>query len=67
MSLLNYKNIYFSPSFHNRIQFCLELRKLFNEIKPSIVAIELPEIYYSDVILAVSKLPKLSLLCLNNT
>lgn len=67
MSLLNYKNIYFAPSFHNRIQFCIELRKLFNEIKPSIVAIELPEIYYSDVILSVSKLPKLSLLCLNNT
>ena len=55
MSFLKYKNIYFVPSFHNKIQFAFEVRKAFSEIKPDIVAIELPDIYYSDVIKAVEK------------
>lgn len=63
--LINYKNIYFVPSFHNKLQFCLETRKIFNEIKPDIVAVELPDIYYSEIIQAVSRLPKLTMLCLN--
>ena len=46
---LVYKNIYFVSSFHNKLQFALEVRKLFNQIKPSIIAVELPDIYYSEV------------------
>ena len=65
MSLLNYKNIYFVPSFHNRLQFSIEVRKLFSQIKPDVVAVELPDIYYSEVIQAVSRLPKLTMLCLD--
>lgn len=65
-SLLIYKNIYFVPSFHNRLQFSLEVRRIFSEIKPDIVAAELPDIYYSEVIQAVSRLPKLTMLCLNH-
>ncbi|MFN8575438.1 MAG: hypothetical protein U0354_01140 [Candidatus Sericytochromatia bacterium] len=63
--ILNYRNIYFVPSFHNKLQFCLEVRKAFNEIKPDIVAVELPDIYYSEIIQAVSRLPKLTMLCIN--
>lgn len=63
--LINYKNIYFVPSFHNKLQFCLETRKIFNEIKPDIVAVEFPDIYYSEIIQAVSRLPKLTMLCIN--
>lgn len=36
-------------------------------MKPSIVAIELPEIYYSDILSGVSKLPQLTLLCINTS
>jgi hypothetical protein len=63
--MLNYRNIYFVPSFHNKLQFCLEVRKVFHEIKPDIIAVELPDIYYSEIIQAVSRLPKLTMLCLN--
>jgi hypothetical protein len=66
MSLLVYKNIYFLPSFHNHLQFSIEVRKLFAKITPDIVAVELPDIYYSEVIQAVNKLPKLTMLCLDH-
>ncbi|MBC7474113.1 MAG: conjugal transfer protein TraB, partial [Candidatus Sericytochromatia bacterium] len=64
--LLSYNNIHFVPSFHNRLQFSLEVRKMFSKIKPDAIAVELPDIYYSDVIQAVSRLPKLTMLCLNH-
>lgn len=63
--VLNYRNIYFVPSFHNKLQFAIEVRKIFAEIKPDVVAVELPDIYYSEIIQAVSRLPKLTMLCLN--
>lgn len=52
------------PSFHNRLQFAREVRRVFNEFKPDVVAIELPDIYYSDLLQGIERLPKLSLLCL---
>ena len=63
--IINYKNIYFVPSFHNKLQFALEVRKVFSAIKPDIVAVELPDIYYSDIVQAVSRLPRLTMLCLS--
>lgn len=66
-SYLNYKNIYFVPTFHNRLQFVLEVRKAFSEIKPDIVVVELPDIYYSEVIKAIDMLPSLSMLCIENS
>jgi len=65
MSLLVYENIYCVPSFHNKVQFCKEVRKTFNKIKPDIIAVELPDIYYSDIKQAVNKLPNITLLCLS--
>ncbi|MFN8671219.1 MAG: hypothetical protein U0457_03940 [Candidatus Sericytochromatia bacterium] len=66
-SYLNYKNIYFVPSFHNKLQFVLEVRKAFSELQPDIIAIELPDIYYSEVIRAIDLLPSLTMLCIQNS
>ncbi len=63
--IINYRNIYFVPSFHNKLQFVLETRKIFESVKPDVIAVELPDIYYSDIVQAVSRLPKLTMLCLN--
>jgi len=64
MSLLRFGAITCVPSFHNRVQFAREVRRVFAELKPDIVAIELPDIYYSDLLQGIERLPRLSLLCL---
>lgn len=63
-NILTFKNITCVPSFHSRMQFAIEVRNTIKKIQPDIIAIELPDIYYSDLIVAVERLPKLSLLCL---
>lgn len=64
MSLLRFGSIHCVPIFHNRIQFAREVRRAFAELKPDIVALELPDIYYSDLLQGIERLPRLSLLCL---
>jgi hypothetical protein len=66
MGFLQYENIYFIPSFHNKLQFSLEVRKAFSEIMPDAVAVELPDIYYSEILQAVGRLPRLTMLCLDH-
>ncbi|PIQ28338.1 hypothetical protein COW36_04110 [bacterium (Candidatus Blackallbacteria) CG17_big_fil_post_rev_8_21_14_2_50_48_46] len=65
MSLLQFGNITCIPSFHNSLQFAREVRKAFQTLLPDIVAIELPDIYTSDILQAVERLPRLSLLCIS--
>ncbi|PKL78971.1 MAG: conjugal transfer protein TraB, partial [Candidatus Melainabacteria bacterium HGW-Melainabacteria-1] len=64
MSALRWGPIHCVPSFHNRLQFAREVRRAFGELKPDVVAIELPDIYYSDLLQGIERLPRLSLLCL---
>jgi hypothetical protein len=64
MSALQFGNITCVPSFHNRLQFAIEVRRAFQEHLPDVVAIELPDIYYSDLVQALERLPRLSLLCI---
>lgn len=64
MSVLRWGPVTCVPSFHNRIQFAREVRRAFGELQPDIVAIELPDIYYSDILQGIERLPRLSLLCL---
>lgn len=64
MSTLQYGSITCIPSFHNRVQFAREVRRVFAELKPDIVALELPDIYYSDLLQGIERLPRLSILCL---
>lgn len=64
---LHYRNIHCVPVFHNRLQFALEVRKRFTASPPAIVAVELPDIYLSDVWRGIDRLPRLSLLCLQET
>jgi pheromone shutdown protein TraB len=64
VSLLRWKNIRCIPCFHNRIQFARQVRLAFNEEPPDVVALELPDLYYSDLIQGIERLPRLSLLCL---
>lgn len=61
---LQYGPIFCVPSFHNRLQFAREVRRAFAEIRPQVVALELPDIYYSDLLQGLARLPKLTLLCL---
>ncbi len=63
-SLLRWNNIRCIPCFHNRIQFARQVRLAFNEEKPDVVALELPDMYYSDLVQGIERLPRLSLLCL---
>ncbi len=64
MSELSWGPITCVPSFHNRIQFAREVRRVFGDLQPDVVAIELPDIYYSDILQGIERLPRLSLLCL---
>lgn len=65
MSELRFRNITCIPCFHNRLQFAREVRRVFQEFLPDVVAVELPDIYTSDLLSAVDRLPRLSLLCIH--
>ena len=67
MSILRFGAVHCVPSFHNRLQFAREVRRAFQELQPDIVAVELPDLYYSDVIQGLERLPRLSLLCLQQS
>lgn len=67
MSTLRHGPIYCVPSFHNRLQFAREVRRVFQDFQPDIVAVELPDLYFSDLIQGIERLPKLSLLCLRQS
>lgn len=67
MALLQHQGIHCVPVFHNRLQFAREVRRAFDSLKPDVVAIELPDVYYSDVLQGVERLPRLSLLCLQES
>lgn len=63
-AVLHWKNIQCIPCFHNRIQFARQVRQAFNQLQPDVVALELPDLYYSDLMQGIERLPRLSLLCL---
>ncbi|MCP4762755.1 MAG: hypothetical protein GY870_13330 [archaeon] len=60
-NLIKYKNLLIIPSYHGKINFSLEVRKAFEEIKPDAIAVELPESVRENIIKGVKRLPKLSL------
>lgn len=58
--MFQYQNIYVIPSFHSKIQFACEVRKLFFKINPDIIAVELPESVREKVIEGINHLPNIS-------
>lgn len=65
-NIINYKNLYIIPSYHNRITFSLFVREVFARVKPDAVAVELPENIKDHIITGVKRLPKLSLIVYND-
>lgn len=55
-----YENVYFLPILHNRLEFALEVRRVFLATNPAAVAVELPPTLEEAVIRAVQRLPRLS-------
>ncbi|NVM04773.1 MAG: hypothetical protein HWN67_20805, partial [Candidatus Helarchaeota archaeon] len=58
--MFQYQNIYAIPSFHSKIQFACEVRRLFFKIDPDVIAVELPEGVREKVIEGVNHLPYIS-------
>jgi len=59
--MIKFKNLYIIPTYHGKINFSLETRKIFKEIKPDAIAIEFPENLRDKIIEGVNRLPALSL------
>jgi len=55
-----HQNIRIIPILHNRLEFALEVHKQFLEFQPDAVAVELPPTLEEAVLLAVKRLPFLS-------
>ena len=60
--MIQFKNVYVVPSFHSRVQFANEVRKAFFEIKPDVIAVELPPILKEKVIEGINRLPYISVI-----
>jgi hypothetical protein len=58
--MIQYQNVYVVPSFHSKIQFACEVRKLFFEIRPDVIAVELPEGVRDKVLEGINHLPNIS-------
>jgi hypothetical protein len=55
-----YQNIRFLPTLHNRLEFALEVHRQWAEFQPEAVAVELPPTLKDSVLMAVKRLPYLS-------
>ena len=60
--MIQHKNIYVIPSYHGKLNFSQEVRKLFYEIKPDAIAVELPQDVRENVIKGINRLPKISMI-----
>ncbi len=58
--MIQYQNVYVVPSFHSKIQFACEVRKLFFDIRPDVIAVELPEGIRDKVLEGINHLPNIS-------
>ncbi len=64
MTLLDFKNIHFVPSIHQRMAFADEVLRRAEDLKPDCIAVELPPEISSWVVRGVLRLPQLSAVCL---
>ncbi len=60
--MIIYDNITFIPCLHGKLAFALEVRKAFFLQKPKAIAVELPPALKEKIILAVQRLPQISVL-----
>lgn len=58
--IIEYKNVVFVPVLHGRLEFGLVVRRLFHQLRPDAVAVELPPTLREAVEQAVDGLPRLS-------
>ena len=65
-STIQYKNIIVLPSFHNKILFSIELRRLFYYIMPEIIAVEFPKNLKDIIMKGIDRLPALSAILYND-
>lgn len=61
---LQFKNIHFVPSIHQRIAFADEVLRRAEDLKPDCIAVELPPEISSWVVRGVLRLPQLSAVCM---
>ncbi|MHA1340734.1 MAG: hypothetical protein ACTSRZ_11445 [Promethearchaeota archaeon] len=59
--MIKYKNLYVIPTYHEKINFSFEVRKLFAQIMPDAVAVEFPENLRLKIMEGINRLPALSL------
>lgn len=58
--VIEWNNIRFVPVLHGRMEFALEVRNQFSELKPDIIAVEYPSTLKERIIQGVKRLPLLS-------
>lgn len=64
MTPLDFKNIHFVPSIHQRIAFAEEVLQRAEDLKPDCIAVELPLEISSWFVRGVLRLPQLSAVCM---
>ncbi|HEJ84115.1 MAG TPA: hypothetical protein ENO25_06055, partial [Desulfobacteraceae bacterium] len=57
---LQWNQIRMVPILHNRVEFALEVRKVFDAFKPHHVAVEYPDTLKEKILAVVRRLPLLS-------
>ncbi len=62
---LSWRGVHFVPVLHNRLEFALEVRRRFEEVRPDCVAVEYPPTLRRAVLAAVERLPHLSVIHYN--
>lgn len=60
--MIEYKNLIILPVFHNKLMFTQELRKVFYQFTPDIVAVEFPNNLKEQIMTGINRLPAISAL-----
>lgn len=58
--MIQFRNIYVVPSIHYSPQFAAAVRDVFFEVRPDVIAVELPSNCREEVLEAVNRLPNLT-------
>jgi len=58
--MLTYKNLIIIPTYHDSLDFTYEVRRIFSQNVPDIIAVEFPENLKAKILHGIARIPKIS-------
>ncbi|MHA1673308.1 MAG: hypothetical protein ACTSYI_06750 [Promethearchaeota archaeon] len=60
MGMITYKNLIVIPTYHDSLDFTYEVRRIFSQNIPDIIAVEFPDNLKTKILQGIKRIPKIS-------